>query len=95
MTQFKITAKVPTVYQYASLTHFAMSITKHGNGSYSAEQIFDSKDEAIAYLEQRAEKYIETEQELIEAIEEINKYDRLKLDAATAYIEEVEEETED
>jgi hypothetical protein len=92
MSNFKITAKVPTVYQRTSLTHFGLPITKHGSGSFSICEEFETKEEAEQYLRQRAEMYIENETELNEALEEIEKYGVLELDAATARIEEVDEE---
>lgn len=86
----KITAKVPTVYQLNSINRFGMNVKKLGNGSFYADESFVSKEEAIAYLEKRAEMYADTEQELDELLSEIKQYEQLTLDACTAEIVEVE-----
>ena len=83
-----IKATAPTGYQLRSLRAFGMPITDHRNGSYSAKQEFDSEEEAIIYLTKRAEIYFETDEEIEDAIEIIEKYGQLRLDAVTAYIEE-------
>lgn len=94
-TQFKITATAPTVYQYNSLSHFGMNIKKNGNGSFTSEQVFDSEEEAKAYLVERAERYYdEFEGQVDEHLEDIEKYGQLTIDAVTAHIEEVEQEEE-
>lgn len=90
MTQFRITANAPTSYQYSSLCHFGMSVKSHMGGSYSAEQYFETEKEAKDYLIGRAEMYFESEKELNDAIEDINKYNCLSIDAVTAHIIEVE-----
>ena len=94
-TTFRITATAPTVYQLQSLRNFGMEVAQHGNGSYSASQDFDSEDEAKAYLVERAEIYFDgnsdnDEANLAKALESIANHGLLRLDAASASIEEVE-----
>ena len=96
MRQFKIKAIAPTSYQLQSLKHFGMEIKKYGNGSYTSQQEFDSEGEAKAYLKERAERYFDgnsdnDEEKLITALEDIEKYGSLRLDAVIADIEEVYE----
>lgn len=94
MTQFRITATAPTTYQYQSLRHFGIPIKQHIGGSFSSEQYFDTEKDAKDYLISRAEMYFESEKELNDAIENINKYKSLSLDAVTAHIVEVDEAEE-
>jgi hypothetical protein len=95
-TTFRIYAKVPTVYQYQSISNFGMPIKKHGNGSFTAQQDFDTENEAEKYLIERAENYYEFEsKELTDALDDIEKCGRLNLDACTASIEEVDIEDEE
>lgn len=100
MTQFKISAVAPTVYQSQSLRAFGMEVKKSGNGSFLSEQLFDTEAEAKAYLIVRAEKYFDgnsdnDEANLNEALDRLEKYGSLRLDAVTANIEEVEIEEEE
>ena len=93
MTQFKISAVAPTVYQSQSLRAFGMKVKKSGNGSFWSEQIFETKEEAKAYLVERAERYFDgnsdnDEDNLVSALEDIKKYGSLRLDAVTASISE-------
>jgi len=90
MKKFKIKASVPTGYQYSSILAFGMEIKKRGNGSYSAEQEFDDRDQAMAYLENRALMYADTEEEYRQMREQIETHGGLTLDACTAMVEEVE-----
>lgn len=94
-TVIRITATAPTAYQLQSLRHFGMEVKKHGNGSYTAHQDFDTEKEAKEYLEQRAQMYFDgnsdnDEQDLIEGFDSIEKHGVLTLDAATARIDEIE-----
>ena len=94
-TIIRITATAPTAYQLQSLRHFGMEVKKHGNGSYTAHQDFDTEKEAKEYLEQKAQMYFDgnsdnDEQDLIEAFDSIEKHGVLTLDAATARIDEIE-----
>lgn len=96
---YTITATAPTVYQLNSLNAFGMGAKKNGNGSFSASMNFDSIEEAWAYLENRAHMYNDqdpegTPEKLAEMLEDIDDRNFLRLDAVTAHIEEVEEETE-
>jgi len=93
---YTIIATAPTVYQLSSLKAFGMGANKHGNGSFSASQEFDSEDEAKQYLRKRAEMYNSndpygTEERLADMYRDIE-YGVLTLDAATAHIEEKENE---
>jgi hypothetical protein len=97
MTNFKISAVAPTVYQSRSLSAFGMGSNKSGNGSFWAEKEFDTEKEAKAFLVTRAERYFDgnsdnDEANLQDALESIEKYGMLRLDAVTASIEEVEVE---
>ena len=94
-TKIRITATAPTAYQLQSLRHFGMEVKKHGNGSYTAHQDFDTEKEAKEYLEQRAQMYFDgnsdnDEKDLIEALDSIQKHGVLTLDAATARIDEID-----
>lgn len=93
MATFKITAKAPTTYQYNSLSRFGMNIKKHGNGSFTSKEVFNSEEEAKEYLVKRAQMYYdEFEGQVDEHLESIEKYGVLEIDAVTAHIEEIEEE---
>lgn len=93
-TTIRISATAPTAYQLQSLRQFGMEVKKHGNGSYTATQDFDTEDEAKNYLKEKAERYFDgnsdnDEVDLIEALDSIEKHGVLTLDAVTAGIEEV------
>jgi hypothetical protein len=93
MTQFKVIAIAPTVYQYNSLRAFNMDIVSVGNGSFKSEQVFDSEEEAKAYLALRAERYYdEYEGQVDDHLKDIETFGVLTLDAVTARIDEVEVE---
>ncbi len=99
MTQFKISATAPTVYQSQSLRAFGMEVKKSGNGSFWSEQFFETEKEAKDYLVVRAERYFDgnsdnDEANLVDALQDIEKYGSLRLDAVTASIDEVEIEEE-
>ena len=97
MTTFRITAIAPTVYQSKSASRFGQTRAV-GNGSYIFQMDFETREEAEAYLEKRADYYWEadgfTEEEHEEAIEDIKKYGMLTIDAVTGRIDEVEVEEE-
>lgn len=92
-TKFEISATAPTAYQHASLQRFGMPV-KNCGGSYTASQLFDTRDEAEDYLRSRAEQYFETEQELEEAYADIAR-GFLRIDAVTAHLDEVEVEEDE
>ena len=70
-----------------------MNIKKHGNGSFTSEEVFNSEEEAKEYLVKRAQMYYdEFEGQVDEHLESIEKYGVLEIDAVTAHIEEIEEE---
>lgn len=89
----RITATAPTVYQSRSLAAFGMSINpvKNLDGSYTAEEEFESYEEAKKYLIQKAHGWYNshdtTEEELNEMLADIEIYGNLTLDAVTASIE--------
>lgn len=87
---FRITAIAPTAYQYQSCRLFGHP-EKMGNGSFVFQQDFETEEEAKKYLIERAEGYFENQNELDEAIDQINEYGSVTLDAVTGYIKEVEE----
>lgn len=92
-----ITATAPTIYQRTSIGYFGIEVTAHKDGSFSASKTFDSKEEAEAYLKERANLYLEDEQENVEDKRElwhtqIEMYGMLTLDASTARILEFYEE---
>jgi hypothetical protein len=87
---FKITAIAPTSYQFSSMLSFGMPYI-NSYGRFIASLEFDTEEEAKDYLRDRAEMYFEDEQDLNDAIYEINKYGILTLDAVTATIESNEE----
>lgn len=92
MTTFRITAIAPTTYQLSSVRLFGSEVKSLYNGKHIFQKDFDSEEEAKSYLISRAEYYYETEEQLNEAVEGINKYGSLQLDAVNGSIEEVETE---
>lgn len=73
---------VPTHYQYQSISSFGLKVTSNGNGSYSVEEEFNTKKEAIDYMLNRAEYLAENDRELKEMRREIKQHGRLYYDAA-------------
>jgi hypothetical protein len=73
---------VPTHYQYQSISAFGFDVKKHGNGSFSCEQEFATKKEAINYMLDRAEDLSQNSVELKEMRREIKRSGRLYYDAA-------------
>ena len=84
----QITATAPTNYQLQSLRAFGMPIVSNGNGSYTATQEFESKEDAVEYLKDRAHMYFDFE-EIEEAMADITTANMLTIDAVTAYIETI------
>jgi hypothetical protein len=86
----KITATAPTSYQLTSLGHFGLPIKSSGDGSHYAEWEFDTLMEAKAYLKQRADMY--GDDALLGVMySEIDRVGKLRLDAVTASIVEIED----
>lgn len=83
--QWVISATAPTIHQYNSLRAFGMVIKERGNGSFTAEEVFSTEDEAKDYLTRRAIQYAQTPIEFAEYEKEIEQ-GYLTLDAVTAYI---------
>lgn len=84
---FTITAIAPTIYQIRSLSAFGLEVKAHKSGSYSIEQEFETKEEAIEFLKNRAYQYYdEFEGQADEHIEGIEKSGMLTIDAVTARI---------
>lgn len=91
----RITATAPTVYQSKSLTAFGIGSKAIGNGSYVGEMDFYSWEDAKKHLIDRANMYFDDSEELEEAMDDIEKYGQLTLDAVTGRIEEIEYLTEE
>ena len=87
---YKITAIAPTSYQFSSMLSFGMPY-RNEYGRFIAQQEFASEEDAKEHLRARAEMSLESEEEITEALHDIEKYGRLTLDAVTASIEEVAE----
>lgn len=85
-----VKAIAPTAYQLKSLSYFGAT-KKHLDGSYSVEIEFNSKEDAISYLIERATSYYdEHEGQVNEHIKRIQDHGSLEIDAVTGYIEEIE-----
>jgi len=96
MTKYRITAKVPTVYQLSSLRTFGMEVINLPTGAYYSEQDFDTIEEARQYMIDRATHYYDWDEEALEsAIDGIINHSMLTMDACTGRIDEVEEEEEE
>ena len=96
--KYQVKATAPTSYQLQSVRLFGSPIKSNMDGSHTFKsEIFDTEQEAKDYLIKRAEMYFDSdERELNEAINDINKYGSLSMDAASGGVYEVEEEeTED
>jgi hypothetical protein len=93
MKKFKLIATADTAYQLQSLRNFGMEVKSHLDGSYSAEKEFDTEKEAKDFLIESAEIYFDMEEEkLIDAIDTINRFGQIRLDASTGRVVEIEEE---
>jgi hypothetical protein len=95
MTRFKITATAPTTYQIGSLRLFGLNVKSYPTGIHIGEEIFDTEEEAKSFLNKRADSYFEDEDELNEAISDIEKYGLLRMDAVCGRIEEFEIEEQE
>jgi len=99
MTKFKITATAPTSYQLGSLRNFGLNVKSYPTGSHVGEEVFDTEEEAKAFLTKRAEMFFDgnsdnDEERLSDALERIEKYGSVYLDAVCGSIEEFEDEEE-
>lgn len=93
MKEFKLIATADTAYQLQSLRNFGMEVKSHLDGSYSAEKEFETEQKAKEFLIERAEIYFDMEEEkLIDAIDTINRFGSIRLDASTGRIVELEED---
>ena len=95
--KYQVKATAPTAYQLQSVRLFGSPIKSNMDGSHTFKsEIFDTEQEAKDYLIKRAEMYFDSdERELNVAINDINKYGSLSMDAASGGVYEVEEEEED
>lgn len=85
----KITATAPTAYQFNSLLAFGMEYRKNANGSFTASQEFDTFEEAIEHLVERAESFYDEDEDALNYwLNEIQTRHCLTLDAVTAGIDE-------
>ena len=91
MTTFQLKAIAQTSYQLQSVRNFGTEIKHYPNGTYVFCQEFETEQEAKNYLISRAENYFETEEEINEAIEEINTYGSIRMDAVNGRIEKITE----
>lgn len=90
--KYQVKATAPTSYQLQSVRLFGSPIKSNMDGSHTFKsEIFDTEQEAKDYLIQRAEMYFENEDDLQEAIDEINEYGSLSMDAASGGVYEVED----
>lgn len=91
--KYQVKAEAPTTYQLQSVSLFGSPIVSHMDGSHTfTSELFDTEQEAKDYLIKRAEMYFENEDELQEAIDDINQYGSLSMDAASGGVYEVDEE---
>lgn len=86
-----IYAKVPTGYQRSSIACFGMEVTRHGNGSITAKEEFNSYAEAKQMLLDIAEFWAEDELQEQEMFAEIEQHGQLTYDGCTAKIYTEEE----
>jgi len=95
--KYQVKATAPTSYQLQSVRLFGSPIKSNIDGSHTFKsELFDTEEEAKDYLIERAELFFENDDQLQEAIDEINEYGSLSMDAASGEVYEVEEEeTED
>lgn len=85
----KLVSKVPTVYQSQSIKAFGLPVQGLIDGSFYCDQQFPTKSEAVKYMIDRAHVLAEDEKELREMKRIIKKFGILQWDAATLYIERV------
>jgi len=88
---FIIKIKVPTHYQFHSLIEFDLGFKEHPDGSFSTEKLFQTKEDAINYLLERASLLSDSPEQYNKWEEEILKYDQMTNDAAVAHIEELDD----
>jgi hypothetical protein len=97
MTKFKITATAPTSYQLGSLRNFGLNVKYYPTGSYIGEEVFDTEEEAKAFLKKRSEMFFDgnsdnDEERLSDALDRIEKHGSVYFDAVCGSIEEFEKE---
>lgn len=89
----QIRAIAPSSHTYSSLVKFGIPIKSYLNGLHVAKMEFDTIEDAEQYLINRAEMYYESEDELLNAIDDVLQYHQLTIDGAVAHIiDEYEEE---
>ena len=91
----RIVATAPTSYQSRSLSHFNLNTKKNGNGSITGIMDFYSEEDAKDFLVNRAELYYENEEQLNEALDDIERCGILSLDTVTARIIELDQAEEE
>lgn len=84
---YKIFAIAPTSYQLKSLRATHLEIEDLPDGSFYGELFFNSKEECLDFMRERAYHYAFDENELISMLDEINNYNQLTIDAVTMQIE--------
>jgi len=86
-----IKAKIPTVHKLHALNSFGLGCHHNLDGSYEANRVFNSKEDAINYLLERASLLSDSPEQYNKWEEEILKYDQMTNDAAVAHIEELDD----
>lgn len=86
----EITATVPTAHQLDQVAVFGLPWKKNLTGSITAYEQFPDKDEAKKHLIRIAERHL-VDDELAEALNEIEKYDELTINRVTASISDIEQ----
>lgn len=93
MSNFRVTCKVPTTYQYSSITKLMGWAEKSWDGSFSAIEEAETEEEAKEFLRQRLHQlWLETgltQDEYDEKLADIE-MGYLEYDAAMAHIEKAE-----
>jgi hypothetical protein len=88
---YKVIATAPTVYQSDSVRQFGSPILLCGDGRQIFSRAFDTQEQAKEYLKERALMYYDTDEEVADAMDDIEKYCCLTIDAVTASIERIGE----
>ena len=88
---YQVISKISTHHTLGHLYNFGLNVKAHGNGAYTGTLHFETEEEAKEHLRSRADVLAEDEDDLKDKYADIeNGY--LRHDAATANIEQVEED---
>lgn len=91
MKKYIVTATAPTVYQRTSVGYFGSEVTAMRSGAFVFTKEFETEQDAKDYLCSRAENYFETQEEIEQAANEIERCGSIQFDAVRGYIEEINE----